>query len=136
MRTLVTGGAGFIGHHLVRALLARGDEVVVLDDFSTGMRWRLDAVRDDIAMIEGDLRDPDAVARATQGVEVVLHQAAIPSVARSVADPLLSNSVNVDGTIKLMLACASAGVRRVVAAGSSSVYGASPELPRRETPAT
>jgi UDP-glucose 4-epimerase len=97
------------------------------------MRWRLDDVLDDIVLIEGDLRDPGAVARATLGAEVVLHQAAIPSVARSVADPLLSNSVNVDGTIQLMLACASAGVRRVVAAGSSSVYGASPELPRRET---
>jgi UDP-glucose 4-epimerase len=133
MRVLVTGGAGFIGHHLVGALLERGDEVVVLDDFSTGFQWRLESVRDRITVVEGDLRDPDAVARATRGVEVVLHQAAIPSVARSVADPLRSNSVNVDGTIQLMLACADAGVRRVVAAGSSSVYGATPELPRRET---
>lgn len=133
MRVLVTGGAGFIGHHLVGALLARGDEVVVLDDFSTGLRWRLSPIMERITMVEGDLRDPDAVARATQGADVVLHQAAIPSVARSVADPLRSNSVNVDGTIQLMLACAEAGVRRVVAAGSSSVYGASPELPRRET---
>ncbi len=133
MRVLVTGGAGFIGHHLVGALLARGDEVVVLDDFSTGLRWRLESVLDRIELVEGDLRDADAAERATRGVEVVLHQAAIPSVARSVADPLRSNSVNVDGTIQLMLACAAAGVRRVVAAGSSSVYGASPELPRRET---
>ena len=133
MRILVTGGAGFIGHHLVRALLERGDDVVVLDDYSTGLRWRLEAVSDRIMMVEGDLRDPDAVDRATHGVDVVLHQAAIPSVARSVADPIRSNSVNVDGTIRLMLACAAAGVRRVVAAGSSSVYGASPELPRRET---
>ena len=132
MRVLVTGGAGFIGHHLVRALLERGDDVVVLDDYSTGMRWRLDLVRDRVTLIEGDLRDPAVVRRATSEVEVVLHQAAIPSVARSVADPILSNSVNVDGTIQLMLACAAAGVRRVVAAGSSSVYGASPELPRRE----
>ncbi len=133
MRVLVTGGAGFIGHHLVAALLARGDEVVVLDDYSTGYRSRLDAVRDLITIVEGDIRDPDATARATEGVEVVLHQAAIPSVARSVADPLRSNSVNVDGTIRLMLACVAAGVRRVVAAGSSSIYGAGPELPRRET---
>lgn len=133
MRILVTGGAGFIGHHLVTALLSRGDEVVVLDDFSTGLRWRLEPVLDRITLVEGDLRDPDDVARATRGVEVVLHEGAIPSVARSVADPLRSNSVNVDGTIQLMLACAAAGVRRVVAAGSSSVYGASPELPRRET---
>jgi UDP-glucose 4-epimerase len=133
MRILVTGGAGFIGHHLVRALLLRGDEVVVLDDLSTGLRERLDAVRDRITLVEGDLRDADAVARAVDGVAVVLHQAAIPSVARSVADPLRSNSVNVDGTIQLMLGCAAAGIRRLVAAGSSSVYGASPELPRRET---
>lgn len=133
MRVLVTGGAGFIGHHLVRALLARGDDVVVLDDYSTGLRSRLDTVMDRITMVEGDIRDPEAAARATDGVDIVLHQAAIPSVARSVADPLRSNSVNVDGTIQLLLACAAAGVRRVVAAGSSSVYGASPELPRRET---
>ena len=133
MRVLVTGGAGFIGHHLVGALIDRGDDVVVLDDFSTGLRWRLDGVRDRITMVEGDLRDPDDVRRATRDVEVVFHQAAIPSVARSIEDPLRSNSVNVDGTIQLMLACATAGVRRVVAAGSSSIYGASPELPRRET---
>jgi len=133
MRILVTGGAGFIGHHLVGSLLARGNDVVVLDDFSTGLRERLVDVADRITMVDGDLRDAAAVERATRGVEVVLHQGAIPSVARSVADPLRSNSVNVDGTIQLMLACAAAGVRRVVAAGSSSVYGASPELPRRET---
>jgi UDP-N-acetylglucosamine/UDP-N-acetyl-alpha-D-glucosaminouronate 4-epimerase len=133
MRILITGGAGFIGHHLVAAALDRGDDVVVLDDFSTGLRSRLEPVLNDITLIEGDLRDAPTVARATDGVEVVLHQAAIPSVARSVADPIRSNSVNVDGTITLMLACAAAGVRRVVAAGSSSVYGSSPELPRRET---
>jgi len=133
MRILVTGGAGFIGHHLVGSLLARGNDVVVLDDFSTGLRERLVDVADRITMVDGDLRDAAAVERATRGVEVVLHQGAIPSVARSVADPLRSNSVNVDGTIQLMLACAAARVRRVVAAGSSSVYGASPELPRRET---
>lgn len=133
MRVLVTGGAGFIGHHLVPALLERGDDVVVLDDFSTGFRWRLSEFDGEVRVIEGDLRDQAVVRRATEGVEVVLHQAAIPSVARSVADPILSNSVNVDGTIQLMLASAAAGVRRVVAAGSSSVYGASPELPRRET---
>jgi UDP-glucose 4-epimerase len=133
MRVLVTGGAGFIGHHLVRTLLERGDEVVVLDDFSTGLRERLQPFRGSIELIEGDLRDAAATGRATSRCEVVFHQGAIPSVARSVANPLLSNSVNVDGTIQLMLACSAAGVRRVVAAGSSSVYGASPELPRRET---
>ena len=133
MRVLVTGGAGFIGHHLVRSLLERGDDVAVLDDYSTGLRWRLSPFAGIIDLVEGDLRDSVTVTRAAQGAQVVLHQAAIPSVARSVADPMLSNSVNVDGTIQLMLACAAAGVRRVVAAGSSSVYGASPELPRRES---
>lgn len=132
-RILVTGGAGFIGHHLVGRLLERGDEVVVLDNFSTGLRERLDPFLDRIELVEGDLRDPDAVARAVRGCEVVLHQGAIPSVARSVLDPITSNAVNVEGTIRLMLGAAEAGVRRVVAAGSSSVYGASPELPRRET---
>jgi UDP-N-acetylglucosamine/UDP-N-acetyl-alpha-D-glucosaminouronate 4-epimerase len=133
MRALVTGGAGFIGHHLVRALLDRGDEVVVIDDFSTGIRSRLDAVADRIDLHQGDLRSAADVAAAVSGVDVVFHEGAIPSVARSVADPIRSNSVNVEGTIQLMLAAAEAGVRRVVVAGSSSVYGASPELPRRET---
>lgn len=133
MRALVTGGAGFIGHHLVRALLQRGDDVVVLDDFSTGHAERLAPVRASIELIEGDLRDPVATRRATQGCEVVFHQGAIPSVARSVADPMRSNSVNVDGTIQLMLSAAESGVRRVVAAGSSSVYGMRPGLPRQET---
>ena len=133
MRVLVTGGGGFIGHHLVHALLKRGDQVVVLDDFSTGSRERLTPVLASIELIEGDLRSQSDTLRASAKCEVVFHQAAIPSVARSVVDPLRSNSVNVDGTIQLMLACAANGVRRVVAAGSSSVYGASPELPRRET---
>ncbi len=133
MRILVTGGAGFIGHHLVLALLERGDDVVVLDDFSTGLRHRLAPVVDRIELVEGDIREPAHVERAMRDVAVVLHQAAIPSVARSVADPVRSNSVNVDGTIQVMLGAAAAGVRRVVMAGSSSVYGASPELPRRET---
>ncbi len=133
MRVLVTGGGEFIGHHLVKALLERGDDVVVLDDFSTGSRDRLTPVLGTIELVEGDLRSQADTLRATVACEVVYHQAAIPSVARSVVDPLRSNSVNVDGTIQLMLACAANRVRRVVAAGSSSVYGASPELPRRET---
>lgn len=133
MRALVTGGAGFIGHHLVRALLDRGDEVVVIDDFSTGIRSRLDPVADRIDLHQGDLRSAADVAAAVSGVDVVFHEGAIPSVARSVADPVRSNSVNVEGTIQLMVAAAEAGVRRVVVAGSSSIYGASPELPRRET---
>ena len=133
MKVLVTGGAGFIGHHLVDALLARGDDVVLIDNFSTGLRSRIEPFIGRATIVEGDIRNAPDVARAVEGREVVLHQAAIPSVARSVADPATSNSVNVDGTISLMLGCAAAGVRRVVVAGSSSVYGATPELPRRET---
>ena len=129
MRVLVTGGGEFIGHHLVKALLERGDDVVVLDNFSAGFRDRLTPVLGTIELVEGDLRSQADTLRATVACEVVYHQAAIPSVARWVVDPLRSNSVNVDGTIQLMLACAANRVRRVVAAGSSSVYGASPSCP-------
>jgi len=133
VRALVTGGAGFIGHHLVRALLAGGHEVVVIDDLSTGNRSRLLGPWGDVTFIEGDVRDRDAVREAVQGCEVVYHEAALPSVARSVLDPRASNDVNTNGTIEVMLAASAAGVRRVVVAGSSSIYGQTPELPRRET---
>ena len=132
MRMLVTGGAGFIGHHLVRALIDRGDDVVVLDDLSTGDRRRLTAYESRIRLLVGDVRDRETVKAAVDGVEVVLHEAAVPSVARSIADPRRSNDVNVNGTVELVLAAAAAGVRRVVLAGSSSVYGSSGVLPRRE----
>jgi UDP-N-acetylglucosamine/UDP-N-acetyl-alpha-D-glucosaminouronate 4-epimerase len=132
VKVLVTGGAGFIGHHLIRALLARGDEVVVLDNFSTGLRWRLDGVLDRITLVEGTILDPDTLDRAMAGCEVILHQAAIPSVARSVVNPRATTEANVNGTIEVMLAAARTGVRRLVFAGSSSVYGI-PELPTRET---
>ena len=130
MRALVTGGAGFIGHHLVRALAARGDEVAVIDDFSTGERRRL---RDGTELVEGSIVEPAALDRAMAGCEVVFHEAALPSVARSVKDPRTTNEINTNGTIEVMLAAARHGVRRVVFAGSSSVYGHSPELPRRES---
>ena len=133
MRILVTGGAGFIGHHLVRALLARGDQVNVLDNFSTGFRSRLDSVADRVAIVEGTILDPDTLDRAVEGCEVILHEAAIPSVARSVVNPRATNEANVSGTIELMLAAARNRVRRVVFAGSSSVYGIPSELPSRET---
>lgn len=133
MRALVTGGAGFIGHHLVRALLERGDEASVIDDFSTGLRERLVPFDGRARLIEGDVRDAAALDRAMDGCSVVFHEAALPSVARSVLDPRLSNEVNTSGTIEVMLAAARAGVRRVVFAGSSSIYGDSPDLPRRET---
>ena len=132
-RALVTGGAGFIGCHLVRALVERGDEVVVLDDLSTGLRSRLAPLEGQIELVEGDIRDAGAVDRAIAGCSVVFHEAAVPSVARSVRDPRLSNDVNTSGTIEVMLAAARARVDRVVFAGSSSVYGDSPELPKRET---
>jgi UDP-glucose 4-epimerase len=132
MRALVTGGAGFIGHHLVRALIERSDEVAVLDDLSTGTVRNLEPFLDRVWFVEGDIRDPDAVDRAVEGCEVVFHHAALASVARSVRDPRLINDVNTNGTIEVMLGAARAGVRRVVFAGSSSVYGSGPELPRRE----
>jgi UDP-glucose 4-epimerase len=133
VRALVTGGAGFIGHHLVRRLVERGDEVTVIDDFSTGFEARLDPFRDRITLVEGNIQDAAALDRAAAGSEVIFHEAAIPSVARSVANPLASNSANVTGTIQVMLAAARQGVRRVILAGSSSVYGPAAELPCRET---
>ena len=132
MRVLVTGGAGFIGHHLVRALLERGDEVAVIDDFRTGRHWRLADVVDRIHLVEGDIRDSAALDRAMHGCQVVLHEAALPSVAMSIRDPRLSSDINVTGTVEVMLAAVRAGVRRVVFAGSSSIYGADPRLPRLE----
>lgn len=133
MKILVTGGAGFIGHHLVRGLLARGDEVTVIDDLSTGFRSRLDPVLGSIDFVEGSILDPHSLDRAVAGNEVILHEAAIPSVARSLLRPELSNAVNAGGTIQVMLAAARHGVRRVVYAGSSSVYGIPAELPCRES---
>ncbi len=129
---LVTGGAGFIGSNLVDALVARGERVRVLDDFSTGRRENL-AAQPGVEVVEGDLRDAAAVRRAVAGVDGVFHQAALRSVPRSVDDPLSSNQVNVTGTLVLLLACRDAGVRRVVYASSSSVYGDDPALPKVET---
>ena len=128
----MTGGAGFIGSNLVRALVERGDEVVVLDSFSTGRRENLEDVVGDIEVVEGDLRSYERVHAATSGVEVVFHQGALPSVPRSVQDPLTTNAVNVDGTLNVLLAAREEEVRRVVFASSSSIYGDAPGLPRRE----
>src|SRR5205085_2237379 len=120
---LVTGGAGFIGSHLVEALTARGRPVRVFDDFSTGLRANLAHVRPAPEIIEGDLADPDAVARATAGVGVVYHLGAVASVQRSVEDPAASHRVIATGTLHVLDAARRAGVRRVVYAGSSSAYG-------------
>ncbi len=128
---LVTGGAGFIGSHLVEALLARGRRVRVLDDFSAGRREFLPSHRD-LEVVAGDIRDPAAVDRALAGVEVVFHQAALRSVPRSVEEPFAYHDVNVTGTMRLLLAARAAGVRRLVFASSSSVYGDQPTLPLHE----
>ena len=126
---LVTGGAGFIGSHLVDALLKRGDTVRVADNFSSGKRSNLPA---QIDHVEGDLADDGVAARAVAGCDYVLHQAAVPSVPRSVNDPVGTNRANVDATLQVLVAARDAGVKRVVFAGSSSEYGNSQVLPKRE----
>ena len=132
MKAVVTGGAGFIGHHLVRALVERGDAVTVLDDLSSGQLGRLAALRERITFVEGSIRDSAALDRAVAGAEVVFHEAALASVAISVTNPEQTNETNVGGTIDVMLAAARNGVRRVVFAGSSAVYGEPRQLPLDE----
>ncbi|NLI11038.1 SDR family oxidoreductase [Pelotomaculum propionicicum] len=129
---LVTGGAGFIGSNLAIALVEQGHRVRVLDNFSTGSVKNLQPVLKDIELKKGDLRNLSDVRQAVSGVEVVFHQGAFPSVPRSVADPLATNEVNVTGTLNVFLASRDAGVRRVVYASSSSVYGNSDVLPKHE----
>jgi nucleoside-diphosphate-sugar epimerase len=126
----VTGGAGFIGSNLVDALLEERHDVRVLDNFSTGHRRNIRHA--DVELIEGDMRSFERVATAMRGVEVVFHQGALPSVPRSIQDPLTSNAVNVEGTLNVILAARDHGVRRLVFASSSSVYGDAPGMPRRE----
>jgi nucleoside-diphosphate-sugar epimerase len=128
---LVTGGAGFIGSHLVDELLQRGEQVRVLDNFFSGKRANLPN-DNRFEIVEGDIRDRATVERAMAGVEYVLHQAALPSVQRSVIDPLASNEVNVNGTLNLLVAARDQKVKRFVFASSSSVYGNSPTLPKHE----
>lgn len=135
-RILVTGGGGFIGSHLVHRLLALGHQVRTLDNFSTGHRSNLDGVAQDVEIVEGDIQSYERAFHATRGCDVVFHQAALPSVPRSVQDPLTSTASNVTGTINVLLAARDAGVRRVVYASSSSVYGSNPALPKHEEMAT
>ena len=128
---LVTGGAGFIGSHLAEALARRGERVRVVDNLITGHRENLAHVPR-VEFVEGDLAELDVARQAVAGVDYVLHQAAIPSVPRSVQDPIASNRANIDATLTLLVAARDAGVRRVVYAGSSSAYGDTPTLPKRE----
>jgi nucleoside-diphosphate-sugar epimerase len=130
---LVTGGGGFIGSHLADRLVAEGFRVRVLDDFSSGREANLVECIDQIDLVKGDLGDRGVLERAMEGVEVVFHQAAVPSVPRSVAEPERTNTVNVGGTLGVLETARQSGVRRVVFAGSSSVYGDTPELPKVET---
>jgi len=131
---LVTGGAGFIGSNLVKALLTRGHAVRVLDNFSTGKQSNLQECLEQIELIEGDLTVLEDVRRVVQDIEVVLHQGAMPSVAKSIENPLGSNEANVNGTLHVLVAARDAGVRRVVFASSSSIYGdQDPNVPKVET---
>jgi nucleoside-diphosphate-sugar epimerase len=135
-KILVTGGAGFIGGHLARALVARGDEVRILDDLSSGKRTNLEGIESSVALSVGSILDPDVLDRALAGVELVFHEAAIPSVPRSLAAPVPSHEANATGTLMVLEAARRQGVRRVVYAGSSSAYGDTPTLPKVETMAT
>ncbi|HZN57784.1 MAG TPA: SDR family oxidoreductase [Planctomycetota bacterium] len=133
MKVLITGGAGFIGSHLVRGLLARGDSVRVLDNFSSGKERNLEEIAADFELLRDDVRDSAVCKAACAGVEAVIHLAAIGSVPMSIQDPIMTNQVNVDGTLNLLLAAREAGVRRFVFASSSAVYGDAPEKIKVET---
>ena len=133
-RVLVTGGAGFIGSSICHDLLERGNEVVCLDNFATGKRENISDLKGNpkFRLIEGDIRDIDTCHKAVKGVDVVLHQAALGSVPRSIADPATTNAVNINGFLNMLIATRDAGIQRFVYASSSSVYGDSPELPKVE----
>lgn len=130
---LVTGGAGFIGSNLTKALIERGEKVRVFDNFATGRRKNLDGYYNKIELLEGDFSDLAACQKAVAGIDYVLHQGAVPSVPRSVDDPLWTNKSNIDGTLNMLVAARDAGVKRLVYAASSSAYGDSPVMPKVET---
>jgi UDP-glucose 4-epimerase len=130
---LVTGGAGFIGSHIVERLVRNGQSVRVLDNFATGKRQNLAPFGNAVELVEGDLRRPADCAKACAGVEIVFHEGAVPSVPKSVEDPVTSHESNVDGTFNILMAARDARCRRLVYAASSSAYGDQPELPKRET---
>lgn len=133
MKYLITGGAGFIGSNIAVEIIKRGESVRILDNFATGRKINIEPILDQAELVEGDIRDFWTVADAVEGVDYVLHQAALPSVVRSVKNPLTSNAVNIDGTLNILEASRQAGVKRVVFACSSSVYGESEILPKVET---
>jgi len=129
---LVTGGAGFIGSNIAEELVKRGHPVRIIDNFLTGKRENISSFLDKIELAEGDIRDYDACSRALEGVDFVLHQAALPSVPRSIEDPLLTTEINIKGTLNILLASREAKVKGLVFASSSSVYGDDPNLPKKE----
>ena len=132
MEYLVTGGAGFIGSNIVRHLVETGQSVRLLDNLATGRRVNIEDLLDDVDFIEGDIRDPETARRAVDGVRYVLHLAALPSVIRSVRDPIAANDTNINGTLNMLVAARDAGVERFVSTSSSSVYGNTPTLPKQE----
>ncbi len=132
-KVVVTGGGGFIGSHIVEALLARGDDVHVVDTFVTGKKENLTSVRNSIGVHQVDIRDTEKLTELFRGADVVYHQAAIPSVPKSISEPRMTHEINVTGTLSVFIAARDASVRRVVYASSSAVYGDTPVLPKVET---
>ncbi len=132
MKFLITGGAGFIGSNIAAHLVEKGERVRILDNFSSGSRENIKGLSDSVEVIDGDVRDYWTVVKAVDDIDYVLHQAALPSVPRSVQNPLTSNAVNIDGTLNVLEAAKNAGVKKLVFASSSSVYGESEELPKHE----
>src|SRR5262245_45066956 len=129
---LVTGGGGFIGSHIAENLVRLGETVKVIDNFSTGKRKNVETFKDDAEIIEADIAEEKNLSEILKGTEYVIHQAAIPSVPKSIIDPVKSHHANVNGTLNLLVACRKAGVKRLVYASSSSLYGDSPTLPKHE----
>ncbi len=132
MNFLITGGAGFIGSNIAKRLVRDGESVRVIDNFSTGKKNNIDEIKDKIDVIEGDIRDTESVLKAVKDVDFIIHQAALPSVPRSIKDPVTANDVNVTGTLNLLNAAKNSKIKRFVYASSSSVYGDTPILPKRE----
>jgi nucleoside-diphosphate-sugar epimerase len=129
---LVTGGAGFIGSHIAEELIQRGHDVRIIDNFLTGKRENIASFSDNIELIEGDIRDMDTCRKSLEGADFVLHQAALPSVPRSIEDPILTSEINIEGTLNLLVASRNAGIQKFVFASSTSVYGDDPRLPKKE----